>query len=169
MRGVRSGGERGLTYSVNIALEAERRIRELARASADSRETGGILLGRGPDANGVIHVEQAGEPGDHAERRPDFFLRDRAHAEALGAEAWERSRAIWVGEWHTHPTGPGTPSTRDLVTYSGLLDDAELAFEALVSVIVVPDADAAWERAHVLVWVLESRRAPVAQDAEAAG
>jgi integrative and conjugative element protein (TIGR02256 family) len=169
MRGVRSGGQRDLTYSVNIAPEVERRIRELACASADSRETGGILLGRGPEENGVIHIEEAGEPGDHAERRRDFFLRDRAHAEALAAEAWERSRAIWVGEWHTHPMGPGTPSSRDLVTYSGLLDDAELAFEALVSVIVVPDADAAWERSRLLVWVLESRQAPAAQDAEAAG
>jgi integrative and conjugative element protein (TIGR02256 family) len=169
MRGVQGRGGRGLTYSVNIAPEAERRIRQLARASADSRETGGILLGRGPDADGVIQVEEAGEPGSHAERRSDFFLRDRAHAEALAAEAWKRSRAIWVGEWHTHPTGPGTPSTRDLVTYSGLLDDSELAFDALVSVIVVPDADAAWEGSRLLVWVLESRHARVAQDAEAAG
>ena len=156
-----------MTYRVDIAAEVERRIRELARTSADHRETGGILLGRGPDGDGVIHVEEAGEPGENAERRPDFFLRDRAHAESLAADAWKRSRAVWVGEWHTHPTGPPVPSTRDLVTYTGLLDDPELAFEALVSVIVVPDDEAAWETARLLVWVLTSSEAPLDRNADA--
>lgn len=160
MQSARDGKNCGVTYSVTIAPEAERRIRELARESTDRRETGGILLGRGPDAVGVIYVEEAGEPGENAERRPDFFLRDRAHAEYLATEAWERSRAIWVGEWHTHPTGPPIPSTRDLVTYTGLLDDPELAFEALVSVIVAPDAETAWDAPRLLVWVLQSRQSP---------
>ncbi len=158
-----------MTYRVTIAPEAERRIRELARASADRRETGGILLGRGPDADGVIHVEGAGPPGDNAERRPDFFLRDRSHAERLAERAWERSRSIWVGEWHTHPTGPAVPSTRDLVTYAGLLDDPELGFEALVSVIVVPETEDDWDALRLLVWILGSSQPPQGQAGEAEG
>lgn len=154
---------------MTIAPEAERRIRELANASADHRETGGILLGRGPDADGVIHVEEAGKPGENAERRPDFFLRDRAHAERLAEEAWERSHSIWVGEWHTHPTGPPVPSTRDLVTYAGLLDDPDLGFEALVSVIVVPGADEDWDASRLLVWILESRQPPHGEAREPEG
>lgn len=158
-----------MTYSVIIAPEAERRIRELARASADGRETGGILLGRGPGADGVIQVEEAGAPGENAERRTDFFLRDRSHAERLAEHAWERSRSIWVGEWHTHPAGPPVPSTRDLVTYTGLLDDPELGFEALVSVIVVPETADDWDALRLLVWILKSSEPPHGQSGELEG
>lgn len=82
----------------------------LAPESADGRETGGILLGRGPDADGVVRVEIAGDAGPRADRRPDFFLRDLSHARELADGAWKRSRAVWVGEWHTHPTGGPEPS-----------------------------------------------------------
>ena len=140
--------------TVTILQEAEDRIRELAHESADGRETGGILLGRGPDAENVITVERAGDPGARAERRPDYFLRDLAHARELAADAWEETEAVWIGEWHTHPIGPPTPSTRDLVTYAGLLADADLSFATFVSIIVVPDPD--WETARLLTWVLGS-------------
>jgi integrative and conjugative element protein (TIGR02256 family) len=143
-----------MTYTARLEAAVEERIRELARAASDGRETGGILLGRGPDEHGVIVVEEAGDAGDHAERRPDYFLRDRAHAERLAEIAWERSRAVWVGEWHTHPNGLPIPSTRDLATYSALLDDSELAFKALVSVIAVPDPAQRWQAPRLLVWVL---------------
>jgi integrative and conjugative element protein (TIGR02256 family) len=149
---------------VAITPDVERQIRELARASEDRSETGGILLGRGPDERGVIHVEHAGEPGEHAERRPDYFLRDRAHAEHLADAAWTDSRAVWVGEWHTHPTGPPIPSMRDLVTYAGLLDDPELAFEAFVTMIVVPHESKRWEAPRLLMWVLASRAEPDTND-----
>jgi len=138
--------------SVKILPEVEQRIRELAAGSEDGRETGGILLGRGPDGDGVITVEQAGDPGPSAKRRPDFFLRDLDHARELAAAAWDNGEAVWVGEWHTHPTGPPTPSNRDLVTFAGLLADPELAFAAFVSIIVVPDPD--WASSRLLTWVL---------------
>ncbi len=143
-----------MIYTATLEPAVEKRIQRLARAAADGRETGGILLGRGPDEHGVIVVEEAGDAGEHAERRPDYFLRDRAHAERLAEAAWERSRAVWVGEWHTHPDGLPIPSTRDLATYSALLDDSELAFKALVSVIAVPDPAQRWEAPRLLVWVL---------------
>ena len=54
---------RPVNYAVEIHPEAAAHIAELAAESADSSETGGILLGRGPDTAGLIVVEQAGEPG----------------------------------------------------------------------------------------------------------
>ena len=133
----------------------EDRIRDLARASADGTETGGILLGRGPDDHGLIVVEHAGDPGGQAQRRPDFFLRDRAHAQQLADEAWHESAEVWVGEWHTHPAGLPAPSPRDLATYSSLLSDPELAFLALVSVIAIPDPHEGWGQPRLLVWILK--------------
>ncbi len=137
---------------VEILPEARRRICELAAQSEDGRETGGMLLGRGPDDHGVIVVEQAGDPGPKAQRRTDFFLRDLAHAKRLAEAAWQDGEAAWIGEWHTHPTGLKTPSPRDLVTYAGLLTDPELSFGAFVSIIVVPDPD--WTSPRLLTWIL---------------
>jgi hypothetical protein len=97
-------------------------------------------------------IEEAGDPGLKADRRPDYFLRDLAHAQQLAAEAWERDKAIWVGEWHTHPKGPIHPSARDLSTYVALIADASLEFRAFVSIIVVPDPD--WTKPRLLPWVL---------------
>jgi integrative and conjugative element protein (TIGR02256 family) len=139
-------------YSVDIRREAAARIAQLAGASADGTETGGILLGRGPDTNGVIAVEKAGDPGPNADRRPEFFLRDLTHAQELAAQAWKRDKAIWVGEWHTHPEGPIQPSPRDLNTYVALMTDASLEFKAFVSIIVIPDPS--WQQPRLLPWVL---------------
>jgi integrative and conjugative element protein (TIGR02256 family) len=140
--------------AVVVVPEAERRIREQAASSEDGRETGGILLGRGPDTENVITVECAGDPGPTAERRPDYFLRDLAHAREVAGAAWQETEAVWVGEWHTHPTGPAIPSARDLVTYAGLLADPALSFRAFVSIIVVPAPD--WNNPRLLTWVLGS-------------
>ena len=143
---------RVVNYSVEIRPDAAARIAELAGVSVDGTETGGILLGRGPDASGQILVEEAGDPGPEADRRVDFFLRDLKHAQRLAAEAWERDKAIWVGEWHTHPKGPLQPSPRDLHTYVALMTDAALELRAFVSIIVVPDPD--WTTPRLLPWVL---------------
>jgi integrative and conjugative element protein (TIGR02256 family) len=150
------------TPTVSILPAAESRIRQLAAESDDGRETGGILIGRGPDADNVITVERAGDPGPKAERRPEYFLRDLAHAQELAATAWQEDEGVWVGEWHTHPTGAATPSARDLTTYAGLLADPELAFGTFVSIIVVPDPD--WAKTRLLIWVLGP--APTPDDPE---
>lgn len=140
--------------SIEIAEQANAAITGLASASKDGRETGGILLGRGPDANGVIHVEIAGDPGPAAERRPDFFLRDLGHARELAEEAWNTSQAIWVGEWHTHPLGGRAPSPSDLHTYATLLSAADLDFKLFVAIIVIPGKEGEWDNSELCPWLL---------------
>jgi proteasome lid subunit RPN8/RPN11 len=111
----------------------------------------------------VVRVEIACDPGPRAVRRPEFFLRDLDHARRLAAEAWADSRAVWVGEWHTHPRGDGTPSSADLGTYARLLAASDLQFDLFVSVIVTADSDEGWSRARLWPWLLEStpsRRRP---------
>lgn len=143
---------RSVTRRVEISTEAQETIWALAVESVDGRETGGILLGRGPDQHGTVLVEQAGDPGPNAQRRPDFFLRDLEHAQKLAAASWDARRAVWVGEWHTHPAGDPRPSRRDVRTYAGLLSAAELAFEIVVSIIVIPNPELGWERPALATW-----------------
>jgi integrative and conjugative element protein (TIGR02256 family) len=139
--------------TVTVSSEVQTDIKRLSRTCADGRETGGILLGRGPGAGGVIRVELAGEPGPNAERTSDFFLRDLDFAKRLAAKAWRESRAVWVGEWHTHLTAGPEPSAKDLQTYLGHLRAEELAFSVFVSIIVVPKKDD-WSDVALYPWVL---------------
>jgi integrative and conjugative element protein (TIGR02256 family) len=144
------------TWRIELHDDARTAITELARAAADGRETGGILLGRGPEDDGTIHVEVAGDPGPKAVRRPDFFLRDLEHARGLADDAWQRSRAIWVGEWHTHIQRLTHPSNADLATYHRLLSAAALEFPVFVSIIVVPgDTAGGWAAPQLFPWILE--------------
>jgi integrative and conjugative element protein (TIGR02256 family) len=143
-----------LSYRVEIEDAARRAIEEHARESSDGIETGGILLGRGPKTDGLIHVEIAGDPGPEAERHAAFFLRDLKHAQALATRAWKDRRAIWVGEWHTHPHGGPAPSPVDLSTYARLLSAWALEFEVFVAIIVVADEENSWKTPRLCPWTL---------------
>jgi integrative and conjugative element protein (TIGR02256 family) len=143
---------------LNVAPEARTNILRLAPESADECETGGILLGRGPSRHGLIDVLEAGDPGPKAERHADRFLRDLDHARALAERAWDRARALWVGEWHTHPKSGPEPSARDLVTYSEILADPDLGFDVFVSIIVTPDKEHAWALPRLTAWCIARGR-----------
>jgi integrative and conjugative element protein (TIGR02256 family) len=152
-----------LIYRVELREGARRAIERLAKESQDGSETGGILLGHGPEADGHIQVETAGDPGPHADRRPDYFLRDLQHAQQLAERAWEKQKAIWIGEWHTHPMGGEAPSPVDLATYARLLSLSTLEFDVFVSVIVVPHARKSWEKPQLHPWVLSISQIPASE------
>ncbi len=98
-------------------------------------ETGGILLGciRGP------HMEVLGftisGPGD-IEQPHSFVRQDRIHQQSA-VQAWEASRetVTFVGEWHTHPAGPPSPSSIDITSWNSL---ARRTSHALVFIVVSP-------------------------------
>lgn len=144
-----------MTWRIELHDAARESITELARAAADGRETGGILLGRGPEPDGTVHVEQAGDPGPNAMRRPNFFLRDLEYARDLADDAWDRSEAVWVGEWHTHLKPSGHPSEADLATYYRLLSATDLDFDVFVSIIAIPSGDTGWEEPQLWPWLVQ--------------
>ncbi len=123
-----------------------------ARASVDGSETGGILLGHDATGPRSVQVTVAGGPGPAAQRNPLGFLRDLRHALELADDAYMRDGSVWVGEWHTHPVGQQHPSSQDMRTYRLLLEDPELGFSELVSVIVTP-ADG-WTCTELSGWVI---------------
>lgn len=123
-----------------------------ARRSHDGRETGGIVLGH-DHPEGDVLVTVAGDPGPRATRRPVWFRRDLSHAQELADAAYEADGSVWIGEWHTHLKGPPTPSRYDLRIYRSLLQDAELSFERLISLIVTaPSGD--WSQTEIHGWVV---------------
>lgn len=138
---------------VVLSAEAAVSIAREAPASADGRETGGVLLGHEFDERLVVTV--AGDPGPKADRRADGFVRDLSHAQRLGDDAYDRDGSIWIGEWHTHPGGPITPSPTDLKTYAQLLSDDDLGFERVLSLIVTQCPFHGWEETSVTAWVVD--------------
>lgn len=149
-----------VTYTVLFENKSDATIVRLASESIDRRETGGILLGSGPDEDGVIRVAHAGDAGPKADRRTDFFNRDLEHTRRFAAATFREDRSTWVGEWHTHPAGRPQPSAIDQATYRQILD-ATPALAVFVSVIVSPDpaypaTDArSWFRPIIATWLIE--------------
>ena len=119
----------------------------------DGSETGGILLGY--DSEDTIAVTTAGDPGPRANRRPDGFLRDLARARRLADEVYERDGSVWIGEWHTHTSGPPTPSDIDMKTYTKLLGDPDLAFGRIISIIVTACPLHGWSELSLVPWLID--------------
>jgi integrative and conjugative element protein (TIGR02256 family) len=139
---------------IRIRGDALRVISAEAPASADGRETGGILLGHDPAAAGTIEITTAGDPGPGADRRPDSFRRDLAHAQRLADEGYARDGSVWLGEWHTHPTEPPTPSSQDMTTYRKLFAHDDLDFDRIVSLIVTPNPVGGWYQPLLWSWLI---------------
>lgn len=143
-------------FSVELAPGARAAIATAAALSEDGKETGGILLGRDPNAGGLIEVLLAAGPGPQAIRRPSYFLRDLHYSCRLARLAYEREELQWVGDWHTHPRGRASPSGFDLQTYASHLADRELSFEAFVAVIVTPHEEFSWGKCQLSTFVISS-------------
>ncbi|MFF0578556.1 Mov34/MPN/PAD-1 family protein [Streptosporangium saharense] len=131
-------------------------IADEARASADGRETGGILLGTAE--SDTITVRHAGRPGPGAIRQAEFFQRDLQHAQYFAKYAFALDHSIWIGEWHTHLRTPPTPSAKDLATYQKLLSDPELAFDYFVAIILA-DSTNDWRTPQLAAWIVTSANA----------
>ncbi|MFJ8010620.1 Mov34/MPN/PAD-1 family protein [Streptomyces fagopyri] len=145
--------------TVHLTAQATHVITTELVTADHTTETGGILLGH--HAHDTVTVHHAGTPGPAAVRTPTYFLRDLAHAQALADGAFAADGSIWVGEWHTHPTGQAVPSARDTATYQQLLDDPELGFHSVIAVILTRHehhwVGVAWAARHDRITPVELR------------
>ena len=142
---------------ISLTAAAAETIQDESQKSIDGLETGGILLGH-DDGTSVL-VTSAGGPGPNAHRASDRFSRDLEHAVSLGNLAYADDGSVWVGEWHTHPTGPSTPSPADLSTYVRLVADPSLGFIRLAALIVLPCPDHGWEHTISTGWIVTTNQA----------
>lgn len=82
-------------------------------------ETGGVLAGSKLE-NGDIKVHYASAPGPNAVTKETEFRKDVNFCQAYLDEKYrnEGVRAIYVGEWHYHPSLSNQPSNIDLASLS---------------------------------------------------
>jgi integrative and conjugative element protein (TIGR02256 family) len=95
-----------------LEAAADAAIRAEAALHPDE-ETGGILLGY--TGTGGTVVAAAIGPGPEAKRTASSFVPDAAWQQVELARRYEASGRThtYLGDWHTHPTGPAVPSRRD--------------------------------------------------------
>jgi integrative and conjugative element protein (TIGR02256 family) len=100
-------------------------LARLARLPARPWEVGGWLLGFWTGDERELFVTHAMPP---VGRGTPFGVRisGAGHRERFD-EAWEASggRITFVGDWHTHPGCPATPSDRDLAALLQLSDNTD--------------------------------------------
>lgn len=130
-------------------------MRSVATDRADALETGGALFGVDHGPTGALVISEATGPGPNALHEPNRFERDLNYTHRRALEIYERTRAQWVGEWHTHPRGGLKPSAVDMATYLRHLGDPSLAFDRFAAVIVVP----AGAEISATAWEITTERA----------
>lgn len=142
-----------------------------AAASADGKETGGILFGADPATmpQGIspaqdVWVRHAGGPGPAAVRQAAYFRRDYAYAQQLALDAFDKDGSQWVGEWHTHPRGGRRPSRSDRAIYRRHLADPALGLDRFTALIVTPRfglcdrlVGGRWHDPHITAWTVTLR------------
>jgi len=98
--------------AVRLSTEAYLTIRDQALAAV-GRETGGILIGHYDlDGNSAIVTEATIRPKD-SRSGGAWFQRGIHGLKDLLRNRWSRGE-YYVGEWHSHPGAPPTPSNNDL-------------------------------------------------------
>lgn len=92
-------------------------LAELLRTAwaAHPDETGGVLLGHRRPSDGLgSTVRHVVGPGPAALHEPRRFGPDQEWQVAQVAELWTRDQSLqYLGDWHTHPSGPTTLSPLD--------------------------------------------------------
>ncbi len=100
--------------TVSILKDAYDLIKNLAKESNDI-ETGGILIGT-YDSKGLYLVQRATGPGPNAVRTAAAFEKDVEYCQNQLAKITQElgEDALYLGEWHYHPTISNEPSGTDI-------------------------------------------------------
>ena len=127
-------------------------------------ETGGMLLGYWRGHHVVITA--ATGPGPEAQRGTAWFRPDQQwQTEVLSRTYAASGRTItYLGDWHTHPGGGGSPSRTDRRTMRAVKREAAARQPRPLMGIVAPYPDSL-----LILWCLQGRRRPIIMPFEVSG
>ena len=80
---------------------------------SNTRETGGILVGRYTDARNCALITDMSPPPKDSKSGRAWFARGVHGLQVWLDRLWRSVRHYYVGEWHFHPGGPSSPSDVD--------------------------------------------------------
>lgn len=98
-------------------------LKQFIQSELDSRESGGILIGRTDIETKAKIIESLTSPMEGDRQTRTSFFRSKSHQKAL-IKAWNDSEKIYnfLGLWHTHPEDIPTPSPTDLKDINTVLN-----------------------------------------------
>jgi integrative and conjugative element protein (TIGR02256 family) len=139
--------ERPAIGAVKIAEAALDAFTRFVQFAPDSREAGGVLIGRHILHTSDVVVDTVTTPlkGDRG-TRTRFHRHAKGHQEILD-RAWAESggTSVYLGEWHTHPEPTPTPSSIDLGDWARRLRSDTVEAPFLLFVIVGQHDICVWE------------------------
>jgi len=126
--------------AVCIPGEVLNAMRKMA-AISKPRETGGTLVGHYSGDLREAFVTRALEAGVGARKLRTRFYRPPDDVDGQLARIYEESEGLthYLGEWHTHPDAPPTPSSTDLSALRGLARSRSVATDTPFMVILGGD------------------------------
>jgi integrative and conjugative element protein (TIGR02256 family) len=124
---------------------AKRLQRELRRAG--SREIGGLLLGEhvGDERFRIVEISVQRSGGTHAGFMRDPQRHERQLKRFFRRTGEDYTRFNYLGEWHSHPRFPVTPSATDLEMMQSIVEDPTVGVNFLVLLVCNRAADRALE------------------------
>ena len=130
-----------------IGADAKTILLKHRQLTADSKESGGILLGRLIEKSEDVVIDEVTLPYVGDKRGRYFFFRKRKSAQQSVNTAWGASlhTRIYLGEWHTHPEDHPSPSITDLENWKRIGRIAIYEQEFLFFIIIGIKTIAAWE------------------------
>jgi integrative and conjugative element protein (TIGR02256 family) len=98
-------------------------------------ETGGVLAGF-MTANGDFDIHYASGPGPNAICSSTRFEKDVEFCQAFLDEKLKETGAVYLGEWHSHPSADTRPSGTDLKSLNGIAVERDYLTDHPVMIIL---------------------------------
>ena len=110
-------------YSLQILSQAFEAI-EKACSLDNTKETGGILIGKYSNDFSTAIIHEATYPPDDSRKGDSWFARGIIGLKEVLLKYWQsKDRKYYIGEWHYHPTIHLQPSRTDLNQMYKIRDD----------------------------------------------
>jgi integrative and conjugative element protein (TIGR02256 family) len=136
---------RGAPGTLYLSPAAMATLNSYRQVEPDSREAGGVLLGRHLIDCDDLVVDEATAPSAHDRRFWASFFRSRTH-QKLALKRWKErhQKSAYLGSWHTHPESDPHPSSTDLADWRQALSKDRYEGDGLYFAIVGIDRLRMW-------------------------
>lgn len=123
------------------------KIREYRQNDPETREAGGVLLGRYILGSTDVVVDDVTVPTPSDCRRRFFFFKNKQSHQAVVTDRWIKSNGTcnYLGEWHTHPEPDPNPSSVDICEWKRLLRVTKFDGDCLYFIIAGTKQIRIWE------------------------
>lgn len=103
----------------------------------NSKESGGILLGRIFENQRQFFVDEITQPMPSDRATKTSFYRSKAH-HRIAVERWRQSKGycLYLGLWHTHPQAIPVPSLEDKKDWELAITSGQSSGEVMLFLIV---------------------------------